>query len=182
MTDILKRITDLAQMLGMDTSPGSKGLAELKGYAAGLEMISDDMAVIERQVFPLTATGNALGFICNQFAVNGSLDDAEKYHLIDSGFKQVFGDYISGSMAKELKKYDINCSGSDRKIFLSTSSYRNSKAIENMGRIFRNYLSPMSEIVLDGDGIDFDFWDSTPYSFDDYDRLDIPFYILDKLK
>ena len=182
MTDILKRIIQLAEMLSIDITPNSKELAELKGYAAGLELIFKDMAMIENQVFPLTATGNALSFICNQFNIDGNLADEDKYQLINSGFKYVFGDYVKGAMADEFKKYDIECSGSDGKIILIASSYKNNKVIENMGRIFRNYLSPSSEVILDGNGIDFDFWDSTPYLFDDYDRLDIPFYILDKLK
>ena len=182
MTDILNRITRLAEMLSIDITPCSTELAELKGYAAGLEMIFDDMAVLEKQVFPLTASGSALSFICNQFNIDGNLADEDKYRFIDSGFKYVFGDYVNGAMADAFKKYNVECSGSDGKIILCASSYKDSKVIENMGRIFRNYLSPASEVVPDGDGIDFDFWDSTPYLFDDYDRLDIPFYILDKLK
>lgn len=182
MTDILKRITQLAEILSIDITPCGKELAELKGYAAGIEMIFADMAALEEQVFPLTATGNALSLICNQFNIDSNLADEDKYQLINNGFKYVFGDYVKGAMTDEFKKYDIECSGSDGNIILSTSSFKNSRVIENMGRIFRNYLLPSSEVILDGNGIDFDFWDNTPYLFDDYDRLDIPFYILDKLK
>lgn len=182
MTDILNRIIQLAELLGVDTAPSSKEMAELKGYAAGLDLVFNDMAVLEQQVFPLTATDKALSFICNQFNIDGNLADEDKYQLISDGFQQVFGDYISGSMAGEFKKYNIECSGSDGKIFLKASSYKSSRVLDNMGNIFRSYLSPSSEVVLDGDGIDFDFWDSTSYLFDDYDRLDIPFYVLDKLK
>lgn len=182
MTDILNRITKLAEMLGIDTADGGKEMAELKGYAAGLEMIFNDMSALEKQVFPLTATGRALSYVCNQFGIDGSLDDERKYQLISDGCSQVFGSYSKGAMADEFKKYNVTCTGADGKIILSTPSYKSSGVIENMGRIFRNCLSPSSVVVLDGSGLDFDYWDSTPYFFDNYDKLDIPFYILDKLK
>ena len=182
MTDILKRIIKLAKMLGINVAPFSQEIAELKGYAAGLEMIFDDMTLLEQQTYPLTATGNALSLVCNQFGIDGNLSVENKYMMISNGYKQVFGDYVNGALAKELKKYNVRCIGSDGKMILSALTYRNSGIIENMGRIFRNHLSPSTVVVMDGSGLDFDYWDNTTYLFDDYDRLNIPFYILDKLK
>lgn len=182
MTDIFDRMIKLAKMLGMDTSPSGKSMAEFKGYAAGLEMVFDDMAELERQVYPLTASGKALGLLCNQLGIDGDISDNEKYSAVEKGFGYVFGDYANGSMAAEFEKYGISCVGTDGRIELESATFTECGVLENMGRIFRNFLSPATEVVLSGDGLDFDFWDNTQLSFDNYDRLDIPFYILDKLK
>lgn len=182
MSDVLKRITELARLIGANGVTGSKDMAELKGYAAGLDMILADTEKLECQVYPLTADGNALSLICNQFGIDGHMAEDEKRELISEGFKRVFGDYENGEMAEVLKKYGIGCTGVNGKILLSADTFKNNGIIENLGKILRNYLPPISEVVVNGSGLDFDYWDETFYVFDNYDRLDIPFYILDKLK
>ena len=179
MNDILERILKLAQMIGIDTSEGSEQLAELKGYAQGLALVLEDMKMTENNLSPLTAQGEALALFCNQFMVENDVSGDEKRELICDRLKLKYGDYVDFCLVEALIELNTFCVYNHGDISIPVSVPDKPVVLGGLGRVLANYLSPMSTVSIEGYSMKFDQWDEMPYCFDDYDRFDIPFYILE---
>ncbi len=179
MNEILDRIIQLAQLLGIDTEKGSEQLAELKGYARGLSLVDDCIKRLEKNLSPLTADGEALSLFCNQFMIEADASDDEKRKLICDKFRLKYGDYVDFCLVEALIEINASCIFGDKgDISIPVNVSDKVTVLGGLGRVLANYLSPLSVVSFQGYSMKFDQWDEMPYSFDDYDRFDLPFYIL----
>ena len=180
MNDILDRIINLAKMLGIDTSDGSKELAELKGSARGILLVNDEIKNTENSLSPHTAQSEALSLFCNQFMVDGSLTDDEKRAVICDKLKLKYGDYVDFCLIEALMELNTVCIfGNNGEVSIPVNVGDKEVVLGGLGRVLANYLSPLSKVSFQGYSMNFDQWDAMPYSFDEYDRFDLPFYILE---
>lgn len=179
MNEILERIIQLAQLLSIDTENGSEELAELKGYAQGLALVEEYIKGIEKNLSPLTASGEALSLFCNQFMIEADASDDEKRALICDRFKLKYGDYVDFCLVEALMEIDTVCIFGDHgEVSIPVEVSKKVTVLGGLGRVLANYLSPLSVVSFQGYCMDFDQWDEMPYSFDHYDRSELPFYIL----
>lgn len=181
MNNILERIVNLSQMLGNDTSKGSVGLAVLKGYAAGIEMILNDFIFLQKQLSPISASGDAFLLFCNLFGIDSDLADDEKRIILLERHKEQFGEYTDDELKNIIDSYDGVTVSIISNILIINIFEDNIMLIEDLAKILREHQSPSSKVIIfHYKGLDFDYWDSMDYDFNAYDRLSLPFYILDQ--
>lgn len=178
MTEIFERIKKLAEMVCFDLTQGSEQYAAFKAYAKGLSLVFDDYNVLERDLFPSTAEGEALALFCNQFKVSGSLDKEKRRQIICDKFKNKYGDFDEFGFYYALESIGSSCSFGSERVEISNIEDK-PLLLDRLGRILDTYQSPMTKIIVSGPSMKFDAWDNTPYTFDGFDRLGLAFYILD---
>ncbi len=182
---ISERILYLASLLSFDLSENTASYAELKGWISSLELVFGDLEVLEAQLYPDSADGLSLDLLSNQFSVSGSLGEVERRQLVADRLKLIYGSYENGALKEKIKEYGLSSTVTPEIFTLYTTSeltVMTSGLLDDFSSVLKNYLSPMTYVFISGDGYDFNLWDSTDYTFDGYDRLDLPFYILDELK
>lgn len=181
MSDVYDRMEGLVKLLGLEVENHSALSATLKGYAAGLEMIADDFKRLEKELEPANATGLAFSLLCNLFRIDAALPETEKREIIAERFKERFGDYTKGNIADALAAWNFESEVIVDAIMMNDSVSSDIKLLEKFSRILSDYQSPSTHVIFFGNGQDFDYWDATQFSFDKYDSLNLPFYILDDL-
>ena len=184
MTDIEKRVFELANMIGMDTQPKSKTSAELKGFCAGLELISGDFAYLPTQLSPYTAQGYALDLFCSMFGIFATESPENKRQLIAQGFCKKFGGCSVNRLWSELNDIFLIAVSKDYEMVLQTidgESIIFCGGAESTGGLLKKYLPPGVVAVFNGKGVTFDKWESLSYTFDKYDSLDLTFDLLDTI-
>lgn len=183
MSDIEKRVFSLAKILNKDIEPAAESAGVLKAWCAGLCMIEKDFDYIFSQMSPEQTSGTALGLMCNLFNIESDLPEDEKRTLIKKGFRRVYGEYESGEFKSALEKYNMKAAVIISRMTVKsiTGSIKDNSGISALGKILKNYLPPGVTAVFNGWGLNFDYWDSTEYLFEDYDNLDFTFNMLETL-
>lgn len=182
MSDIYDRIEQLVRLLGFEVKSHSALSATLKGYAAGLEMIMEDMKSLEKELVPANVTGLAFSLLCNLFRIDTDLSENEKREMITERFRERFGDYTKGSIVDALAAYNIDSVFVIGKAILIRDSICDStNLIEKFSKMLAQYQSPSTYVVFSNNKLDFDCWEAKQFSFSKYDSLNLPFYILDQL-
>jgi hypothetical protein len=182
MTNVLDRIISLENTLGLDTGEKSENLATIKGYAAGIEMVINDFDALILELSPQTATGLSFDMMCNLFCVDADKSDEDKRITVINGYNQDNFQYKYGELKEIISEFGAECTGSGLKLTIKADDFKECGLLDNLGKILRNYLPPGVEVEPDGDGIIWQAWDNYLYFWDDFDRLDLSFNILDKLK
>lgn len=183
MNNSYDRLRLLFEKLGLSTQNGCDDSGELMAYCAGIEMVQSDFEDSFNQLFADTASGLGLSQLCELLRINSSLSDDEKREQISQGLSRKYGDYNFAEFENEISKqcpmltlvlmnFYITINGSVK------DDYDN---LFKLGRIFENYLMPCTVAGFSGDGLNFDYWDSTPYLFKDYDNFNLNFEFLEEL-
>lgn len=184
MTETEKRIFELARLIGVDTQPGSKVFAELKGYCAGFKLISDDFADLPYQLSPYTAQGYALDLFCSMMGISASESEEEKRRQIIQGLGKKFGGCLLYDFIGELNDIFLICISNSFKVSLQTidgDSIINCDGEKTAGSLLKNYIPPGARATFNGSGVTFDRWEGLSYTFDKYDSLDLTFDLLDTI-
>ncbi len=182
MSDIEARILKLAKLIGLCTESKSKELAELKAYAKGFELISDDLSKTANQLSPETADGIALCLFCDMMNIDYKLSENEKREQIKKGFLMDGINYTSGELEKKLSEAHFSAQFSAGKLTLSNSAGQTADDYKKLSEIIKNYASPNLFITFDGDGMTFGEWGALDLMFDEFDKLGFPFSMLDTIK
>lgn len=181
--DIYERLSGLYEKLGLTVDDGSSEKGEILACCAGISLVKDDFEQSFLQLFPNTSFQRGLSLFCELMNIDSSLTDDEKKRLIKKGLSQCYGDYIYGIFKKEIE--DLSAvffiESQDFVLTLSGTVTEDYTLLSKIGRILNNYLPPCTVARLDGIGLEFDYWDSTPYLFEDYDNLSLSFDVLDTL-
>lgn len=178
-----ERLAMLFEKLGISAVSGSEDKGELMAYLAGIELIQNEFEDCFNQLFADTASGLGLSQLCELFKIDSTLSVEEKRLKIAKGFADVYGNYIRGDFEKELDKQCpmLTAVPLDFYITINGSVKNDYDQLIKLGRILENYLPPCTVIGFGGNGFNFDYWDSTPYLFEDYDNFNLNFELLDEL-
>lgn len=182
MNDIEKRIIKLADLIGIGTEDNGRELAELKGYAEGIKLILSDLEKTALQLSPETAEDMALSLFCDMMSIDYTLSDSEKRELIKKGFLMDGIHYTNGEFEEKLTAAHFNAQLSAGTLTLSNSAEQTAEDYKRLAKIIKNYASPNLFITFDGDGMTFENWDAFDFMFDEYDKLNFPFSMLDTIK
>ena len=182
MNDVEKRIIKLADLISIATEDNSRELAELKGYAEGIKLILSDLEKTALQLSPETAEDMALGLFCDMMGIDYTLSDSEKRELIKKGFLMDGIHYANGEFEEKLAAAHFNAQLSAGTLTLSNAAEPTAEDFKKLAEIMKNYASPNLFITFEGDGITFEKWDTFDFMFDEYDKLNYPFSMLDTIK
>lgn len=182
--EIYTRLLALFEKLGLSAKKGTKENGELMAYCTAISIVHNELEVDFGQMLADTASGLGLSLFSELLGIDGSLSDEEKHKLIKEGLSQVYGDYVFGTMTSEVEGLadGFSMTADDFKITINGSIKGNADILARLGKILEKYLLPCTVIAFGGRGIDFDYWDSTPYLFEDYDNLNLSFNVLDTLE
>ncbi|MGN1202386.1 MAG: hypothetical protein ACI4RF_03765 [Eubacterium sp.] len=181
--EIYKRLSGLFEKLGISFENGSREKGELMAYCTGIDSVQAELDLCFNQVFADTASGLGLSLFCELLSIDSSMDIDEKRRLIKQGLSQTYGDYIFGTMQQEIEKLGngFSMTAEDFCLTIGGSVKGNFDSLFELGKILEKYLPPCTVAEFSGDGLDFDYWDSTPYLFEDYDNFNLSFEFLDTL-
>ncbi|MCH5321289.1 MAG: hypothetical protein J1E36_05970 [Eubacterium sp.] len=182
--EVYKRLSALFEKLGFPIDNGTKEKGELLAYCTAINTVQGELEENFAQMLADTSSGLGLSLFCELLGIDGTLSDEEKYKLIKEGLSQKYGDYIFGTMTSEIEGLadGFSMTADDFKITINGSIKSDTDILARLGKILEKYLLPCTVIAFCGDGIDFDYWDSTPYLFEDYDNLNLSFSVLDTLE
>ena len=178
------RLSMLYEKLGISHSDGSSEKGELMAYCNEINALSSELESYFNQIYADIADGLGLSFFCELFKIDSHLNEHEKRQLIRKFLSSKYGDYTYGTMENEIEKLgdDFAMNAENFNVVINGSLNNNFDLLSRLGRIIENYLPPCTVAKFGGDGVDFDFWDSTPYLFEDYDNFNLSFDMLDTLR
>lgn len=182
MNEIETRIIKLADLISINTKEKSKELAELKGYATGLNMIFSDLDEITQELSPITATGYAFGLFCDMFGIDFSLADNEKRELIKTGFEMTGTDYTDGEFEQKIAEAHLTAVLSAGNLTLAAAAEHTAQDYKLLAKILENYAVPNLYITFNGDGMTFEKWEQLDFMFNEFDRLKFTFAMLDTMR
>lgn len=179
MDNCFDRICRLANMLGIDDTIGSCSLAELRGYAAGLMLLSDELMTTKNQLSPDYANGYALDLFCNMLGISSSFNEDEKRRIIKQKLKSKYGKYGISELVGGIDELGANAQLKYGDVYITLDDECD-ELIKELEQIIENYSSPTSIVYIEGSDYNYNIWDSKDYTFNAYDNLRLPFYILDQ--
>lgn len=179
-----KRLSALTESLGLRLDSGSALKGEILGYCIGIESVKSFFDMIFQETDIEKASGTGLSIYADMCNVDDALSIEEKRGEIITRLSGQFGAYPSADFASALKKLEPGLSYSSTAYSMTISSVtsENADILKALGNLIEEYVPPYVIVSLDGDGCTFDYWDSTPFVFEDYDRLNCPFSVLDTIK
>lgn len=182
MNNIETRIIKLADLVSIETNKNSTELAELKGYAEGLNLIFSDFRELKDNLSPITATGFAFGLLCDMFSINFTLSDSEKRKLILDGFALLNIDYTDGEFEQKIADAHFTAALSAGSMTLAAENTPTAENLKALAKILENYATPNLYITFNGDGMTFGEWDKLGFMFNEFDKLKFTFSMLDTMK
>lgn len=183
MMNNYERLSSLWQKLGLALDDRSQNKAEVRAYCAGIELIRKYFDDIFSQLFVETSSGVALSYYCEMLGVDGALPEEEKKRLIIERLNRKAGDYEHGELEKVVSAIDPGLRVVINDFVGFTTIYGSCKGnydiLPELAGLIENYIPPCTEVSFSGEGFDFDYWDSTPYLFEDFDNFRLPFYFIE---
>lgn len=182
--EIYLRLSALFEKLGVSAGDGTSEKGELMAYCTAISALQNRLDLIFSQIFADTASGIGLSLFCELLGIDGSLSDSEKHRLTKEGLSQRYGDYVFGTMTDEIEGLakGFSMTVDNFRITIRGSIKGNIGILSALGKILEKYLLPCTVVSFGGNGMDFDYWDSSPYLFEDYDNLKLSFDVLDTLE
>lgn len=182
--EVYKRLLALFEKLGIPAENGTKERGELLAYCTAINIAQNELEENFTQMFADTSSDLGLSLFCELLGIDGSLSEDEKHKLIKEGLSQKYGDYAFGTMTSEIEGLadGFSMTVDDFKITINGSVKSDDDILSRLGKILEKYLLPCTVIAFCGGGIDFDYWDSTPYLFEDYNNLKLSVSVLDTLE
>lgn len=170
-------------MLGANLEKESSDTAEIMAYCAGIDLILQDYKDKCTQINIDTSHGTGLSLYCGLFRIDSTLNEVAKKAKIKEGLQRVYGDYSPGEFDAALKAIDsdIAASSNNFNLYISGSALKDNKNLKYVAKVLEDYVPPCTFVSFDGFGADFDYWDATQYLFEDYDKMNMAFQLLDTL-
>ncbi len=183
-SDEFNRLRTLYNSLGINAEEGTDDYAELEAICAGIDLVKEEYDLYFNEIFPDSANAQGLSLYCEMLNIDGKLGIEDKRKLVKDGLSEVFGKYTDGELKRVVNESigNVNISSTIFLMHFSVSVLNKFHLLPKISRIIQNYLSPCVELIFDGDGFSFDIWDSTPFMFEDYDKLKLSFRMLESLK
>lgn len=185
MKNSYQRLASLWEKLGLSLDTASPNKAEVKAYCAGIELVEKYFEYIFSQIFFESSENIALSYYCEMLGIDGSLPEQEKKRLIALRLKERPGDYEAGELERAVKAIDSTIDVTVGDFIGYTSFYGSCKGkhhiLPRLADLIENYIPVCTDVSFGGGGFDFNYWDSTPYLFNDFDNFCLSFYFIETL-
>lgn len=179
------RLSQLWNHLSLPPEDNLPDKAEIMAYCKGIKIVREFFDEIFLQAFVETSSGAALSYYCQMLGIDGNLAPDEKKRLIKAKLNRKFGDYESSEFEKVVSDIDPDLSVVINDFVGFTTIYGTCRGkydiFPRLTDAIDNYIPPCSDIFFSGDGFDFDYWDNTPYLFENFDNLKLSFDFIETL-
>lgn len=178
------RLIELFKLLGSDYygDPFVKG--EVDAYCYALHLIKDKLENIFSETLYENMSGIGARMLCSMLHLSFASDENKKRENIIKRLSCDFGNYEDGMLEEYITFVDENLSAQTENFVMAISgaSAKNNDILYKIGEYFKSFLPPFIVADFGGDGLEFDYWDSAEYTFDEYDNFDLSFNFLETLK
>jgi len=179
-----KRLSALTEKLGLKPDEAGALNGELLGYSAGIELVKSFFDMILREINVEESTGTGLDIYAGICNIDKNLSPEEKRNEIIKRLSEHFGSYSVKDFEKELQKIspDVSYTSAQYSVMIHSVMSENIDRLKILGDAIEGYIAPYVKVSLDGEGCTFDYWDSTPFTFGDFENMNCPFSVLDTIK
>ncbi len=175
---VLGRLQALARAEGFDPGPGTVIDGELRGYAAGIALVYEQLTATREGAFAATAAGEDLWrWLTARGLLPGDTQQETRQKLLArrqmpwgdfslEGFQQALSDLCGADAA-------YACRDGDLELVIPAAGRA------NLGRLLRDWMPPFLYAHLPGGGRTWDALDADAVPYAVFDRAALPFDILD---
>lgn len=178
--NVYERLKALIQDLGFTFAEGGITKAEIKAYSAGIELVR---SILDKSINSLMLDSDdktSFAHYCKMLSVN---DESRNLQELKKHIRTRMGERYSFSTADELQTAFAELGSGSYEISNGaiTISGVELEGIEKIGEFIKGYVPFCTTIFYEGSGMTFDEWDAVSKCWDEYDRLSLPFNVIDKL-
>lgn len=180
-SEIFARLERLMKSLALCVDEGSYTRAEMRAYAAGIELAAQKLEDVLKNLFADTADTGGLAMFLSLIGEKPAASQEESRRLITNAIsagrktftKDEFNDIVSS----------MGCSFSmlRNEIWLRMGSSFSKELLENIVKLIKYYIPSTSLLVPIGNGQSFAKWDGLRLRWFELDSLNLPFSVMDKL-
>lgn len=177
---VYERLKVLIEKLGFVFTDGGITKAEITAYTAGIEMVNNMLEKTIKSLILEPQSKADLVCYCKMLSINN-----ENYTLqeLENCIRKRLGERYSFAAAEEFSNaFDEIGSGSyeivDGGIKISGIGIG---GVKKVGEFIKAYVPFCADVLYEGTGMTFDEWDAISKCWDEYDRMQLPFNIIDKL-
>lgn len=180
-SEIFSRLESLMKNLMLSVAEGSYTRAEMKAYAAGIELAAQKLEDVLKNLFADTADLSGLAMFLSLIGEKPAASQEESRLLITNAIsagrkaltKSEFNDIISS----------MGCSyGMLRnEIWLRIGTSFSKDLLEKITKLIKYYIPSTSLLVTTGSGQTFSKWDGLGLRWFELDSLNLPFGVVERL-
>ena len=181
MSNAYERMRALLEECGLTFSEHGITNAEIYAYSKALELLEASLESIEKEIFISDEYDSDISRYAYLFGLDLRHNTPEE---VKSAILRRFG-YLYGGISVADLRADFALVGS--------GTYRNSgvmvtfsdvelKDLKALGSFISAYIPLYFGIFANGDGMTFDEWDETEFTFDNLDSFNLQFYYLDTMR
>ncbi|MDE5669885.1 MAG: YmfQ family protein [Eubacterium sp.] len=181
-SEIYLRLEKLMKKLGFSVSDGSFTKAEMKAYAAAIDLAEAKMSEVLKNIFISTAEGLGLSMFLSMIGERPASDDAQSREMIISAVSDRRGLYTKSyfdSIIKTLGKDSSYTISGNTMIFLYKGNlYR--PRFDEYSKLITAY-NPCTVVVCNKSGYTCSQWEEAAFRWYETDSRSIPFITLDNI-
>ena len=180
-SEIFSRLERLMKSLMLSVEEGTYTRAEMKAYAAGIELAALKLEDVMKNRFADTASTSGLAMFLSLIGKKPAASQEESRRLIREAISakrraltnSEFEDYLSS-----IGLFYV-CAGNQ--LLISSKSAFSKEMITAIVKLINDYVPCTSVVVPGRSGLMFDKWDGFSFYWFELDGLNLPFNILDTL-
>lgn len=180
-SEIFSRLESLMKNLSFSVEQGSFTRAEMKAYAAGIELASRKLKDVMKNLFADTADTSGLAMFLSLIGEKPAASQEESRRLIAEAIS-------AGRRAHTKREFDNFLSScgliylfSGNELLIGSKSSFSKDMFYIIVKLINDYTPCTSVIVPNWKGLKFDEWDGFLFHWFELDGLNLPFNILDTL-
>lgn len=180
-SEIFSRLEGLMKSLMLSVEEGSYTRAEMKAYAAGIELAAQKLEETLNNLFADTASTSGLAMFLSLIGEKPAASQEESRRLITDAISAGRRALTKSEFNEILKSMGCTYSVSGNEILLRFNSSFSKETLETVMKLIKDYVPCSSVITLAGNGRSFSDWDALGLRWFELDGLNLPFNILDTL-
>ena len=179
--EIFGRLESLMKSLMLSVESGSYARAEMKAYAAGLELAANKLDDVLKNFFADTADVSGLAMFLSLIGEKPAASQDESRRLITNAISAGRKALTKSEFDKIVSATGCTYSVSGNEIRLKLGSAFNKSVLEMIVKLIKDHVPCSSALVPSGSGKSFSKWDGLGLRWFELDSLNMPFCIAEKL-
>lgn len=180
-SEIFSRLEGLMKSLALSVEEGSYTRAEMKAYAAGIELATQELEAVLKNLFADTASTGGLAMFLSLIGEKPAASQEASRRLITNAISAGRRALTKSEFDEILSSMGCAYSVSGNEIFLELNSSFSRELLETVMKLIRDHVPCSSVLSPVGNGRRFDDWDNLALRWFELDGLNMPFYIAERL-
>ena len=180
-SEIFNRLEHLMKSLMLSVEKGSYTRAEMKAYAAAIELAAQRLEDVLKNLFADTAGLSGLSMFLSLIGEKPAASQEESRRIITEAISAERRAHTGSEFGKLLSDMGCTYNVSANEITLKFNSAFSRSVLDTIAKIMKDYAPGTSVIHPGGNGRKFSEWDGLGLRWFELDSLNMPFYIAERL-